>query len=204
MTDIELWKGLKREDKAALEQLFLRYYDDLFRYAVKFCGDETVAEDHIQDLFLRIWKRRDNLGQVTGVKTYLWTALRRSLIVYQRNRQREAEVYSVHEEEGIHMEFAVEEVIIAREKDSKMREALEQALNELSPRQREIIYLRYYHGMSYDEVEAITSLNYQTLRNHTHRALKVLESVIRNHTTGVLLTMMFIQLVNVTSFLPIN
>lgn len=204
MTDIELWQGLKEENKAALEQLFLRYYDDLFRYAVKFCGDEFVAEDHIQELFLRIWKRRDNLGQVTGVKTYLWTALRRSLIIYQRKRQRESQAFISNGREEAHMEFAVEEVIIQKEEDQEKSEALKQALNELSPRQREIIYLRYYHGMSYKEVEAITSLKYQTLRNHVYEALKVLETVMNTRTTGVLLTMALTQLAGIMSFLLIN
>ncbi|MDX1642530.1 MAG: sigma factor, partial [Balneolaceae bacterium] len=71
-----------------MEKLFKRHYDDLFRYAVKFCGSEVKAEDHIQDLFLRIWNRREFLGDVTGVKTYLWTALRRSLISKNKKENR--------------------------------------------------------------------------------------------------------------------
>jgi len=179
MTDTELWEGLKNEKKEALEQLFLRYYDDLFRYAVKVCGDESIAEDHIQDLFLRIWKRRDHLSQVTGVKTYLWTALRRSLIAHQRKKKRESKAIAVNGKINARMEFAVEEVIIQREEDTERKEVLKKALGELSTRKREIIYLRYYHGMSYKEIEAITSLSYQTLRNHIYRALKVLEVMVK-------------------------
>lgn len=198
-----MWRDLKNDEKEALEQLFLRHYNDLFRYAVKFCGDETVAEDHIQELFLKIWKRRDNLGHVTGVKTYLWTALRRRLIIHQRKTQRESRAFAESGKGEIHMQFAVEEVIIQQERDREKREALTQALDELSPRQREIIYLRYYNGMSYKEVEAITSLSYQTLRNHTYQALKILETVMKSHTAGVFLAMALTQLVSFILFLLI-
>lgn len=188
MTDAELWIELKNGNRDALEALFRRYYDDLFRYAVKFCGSEVVAEDHIQDLFLKIWKRRANLGTVTGVKTYLWTALRRSLIQATNKESRKSDIYAQVGEEKSTMHFGVEEIIIQKERGKEKREALKKAVDELTPRQREIIYLRYYEGMAYEEIESITSLNYQTLRNYVYEALKALGDIIGSTQTGMLLT----------------
>lgn len=170
MTVTELWQELKRGQKNALEQLFLLYYADLFRYAVKFSGDEALAEDHIQDLFLNIWKRRDYLGEVTSVKTYLWTALRRSLIHHQREKGQKAKALNKRDMYEVGMQFSEEEIVIREEENKAKREALKNALNKLSPRQREIIYLRYYNGMTYEEINSITSLNYQTLRNHVYNS----------------------------------
>lgn len=178
MTDTELWSQLKKGDRDALEVLFRRYYDDLFRYAVKFCGNEVIAEDQIQELFLRIWKKRDNLGFVTGVKTYLWTALRRRLITQNNKDARKSEVYANFAAEVSRMQFAVDEIIIRREQGQVTRKALKRALDELTPRQREIIYLRYYDGMTYEEIESITSLSYQTLRNYIYESLKVMDDVL--------------------------
>ncbi len=188
MGENKLWQQLKRGDRTALEKIFRRHYDDLFRYAVKFCGSEVVAEDHIQELFLRIWKKRENLGQVTGVKTYLWTALRRSLISQSNKKSRESEVYTKLGKEKSRMQFAPEEIIIKKEKSHAKREALKKAMDELTPRQREILYLRYYDGMTYEEIESITSLNYQTLRNYVYESLKVLDAVMKSPTNGMLLT----------------
>lgn len=185
-TNIELWIQLKEGERDALEMLFRRYYDDLFRYAVKFCGSEVIAEDHIQDLFLRIWKRRDNLGSVTGVKTYLWTALRRSLINHNNKETRRSEIYAELGEEKKIMQFAVEEIMIQREEDHELREALKIAMDALTPRQREILYLRYYDGMTYEEIESITSLNYQTLRNYVCESLKELDVVISSRKTSIM------------------
>lgn len=147
-----------------------------------------VAEDHIQDLFLRIWKKRANLGDVTGVKTYLWTALRRSLIDQIHKESRRSDIYTEFGEETSSMQFAVDEIIIQREKDRAKRAALKKAMDELTPRQREIIYLRYYEGMTYEEIESITSLNYQTLRNYVCKSLKILDGVINSPANGILLT----------------
>lgn len=188
MTDAELWNKLKNGNRNALEVIFCRYYEDLFRYAVKFCGSEVVAEDHIQDLFLRIWKKRNNLGFVTRVKTYLWIALRRSLINQSNKDSRTSEIYAEFGEQKKSMQFAADEIIIKREKDEAKREALKQAMDELTPRQREIIYLRYYEGMTYKEIMSITSLNYQTLRNYVYESLKVLDTVLNRSTNGIMLT----------------
>lgn len=196
MTDTELWRQLKKGNRNALETLFRRYYDDLFRYAVKFCGSEVVAEDHIQELFLRIWKKRENLGCVTGVKTYLWTALRRSLITQSIKESRKSEIYAKLGGETNRMQFAVEEIIIQREKDREKRKALKGAIDELTPRQREIIYLRYYEGMTYEEIETITSLNYQTLRNYVYESLKVLDEIMKKpYTRTVFKTLVSSQLI---------
>ncbi|MDZ7692592.1 MAG: sigma-70 family RNA polymerase sigma factor [Balneolaceae bacterium] len=189
MTDAELWKNLKKGNRNALEVIFCRYYDDLFRYAVKFCGSEVVAEDHIQDLFLRIWKKRNNLGFVTGVKTYLWTALRRSLINQSNKDYRTSEIYAELGEQTNSMQFAADEIIIKKEKDQEKQEALKQAMDELTPRQREIIYLRYYEGMTYEEIMLITSLNYQTLRNYVYESLKVLDTALKSPVNGIMLSL---------------
>lgn len=187
MTDTELWISLKKGNRDALEALFCRYYDDLFRYAVKFYGNEVVAEDHIQDLFLRIWKRRNNLGVVKGVKTYLWTALRRSLMQEHNKQSRKSEIYARVGKAQKRMQFDVEEIIIQKEKSKEKRKALKRAMDKLTPRQREIIYLRYYDGMTYEEIESITSLSYQTLRNYVCESLKVLSNIVNSTKTGIFL-----------------
>src|SRR5690625_2519036 len=74
--------------KDSLEVLYLRFYNNLFDYAVSFCGDADTAEDQIHALFLKIWERRELLPEVEYVKTYLWTSLWRSLIDEQRRQFR--------------------------------------------------------------------------------------------------------------------
>lgn len=185
--DAEIWQRLKRGDKNALELIFHRYHADLYRYAVKLVGDTTLAQDHIQDLFLRIWNRRENLGDVTGVKTYLWTALRRTLLderrkksVYEKRTEEKAEPFKS-------LQFSAEELMIHQEQHIQRRQALRQALDQLSVKQREVLYLKYFDGMSYGEIEQIMSINYQTARNYVYEGLKTLKVILKAHTGDIVL-----------------
>lgn len=181
VSEEKIWVDLKAGEKSALELLFKHYYEDMYWYAVKLCGDKNLAEDHIQNLFLKIWKRRDSLGDVKAVKTYLLTALRRSLISemnktahknfntsfeYSLNKQRFDELFPTY------FAISAEEFIIYEEQTELKKKRLTKALQQLSPRQREVMYLKYYEGMNYGEIEKIMSISYQTARNHCHESLK--------------------------------
>lgn len=187
--DAETWQELKQGNKNALELIFHRYHADLFRYAVKLTGNPVQAEDHIQELFLRIWNRRDNLGDVTGVKTYLWTALRRSLLAEQKEKSWYEQRNGVEQRSDKLriMQFSAEELIIHQEENTQRSRALKQAMDQLSDKQREILYLKYFDGMSYEEIEEIMSINYQTARNYVYEGLKALKVVINTRAAGIIL-----------------
>lgn len=181
-SDTEIWLALKAGDREALKLLYDSYYADLFRYALKFSGSKLMAEDHIQKLFLKIWERREHLGEVTGVKTYLWTALRRSLITRLREKDRLSTNLNVLSIQNAWsgMQFSPEDLIISEERKIQDRAKLKSALDQLSPRQREIMYLKFYDGMSYQEIEGITSLSYQTIYNYVHEGIKALKAILKN------------------------
>ena len=63
------------------------------------------------------------------------------------------------------------EEIRLKEESAKIRERLDQALQELSPRQREIIFLKYFNNLDYEEIAALLSINYQSVLNHVHKAI---------------------------------
>ena len=175
-SDEEIWLALKDGDRTALEILFRRHYEGLFQYGLKMCGRRAVTEDCIQDLFHKIWRHRNNLSEeVKGVKTYLWTALRRRLVTKLKNNRRyrkrvdngRSKIYPA-------MKLSPEELIVKNEMAISKSKKLTHALDQLSPRQHEVLYLKFYEGMSYDEIEQIISISYQTARNHICEALKVL------------------------------
>lgn len=174
--DEKLWLALKDGDRNALEQLFRRHYEDLFQYSLKMSGSRALAEDCIQDLFLKIWRRRNYVGEVKGVKTYLWTALRRSLITALKNKKKNSRWADPDRSElNPVMKLDAEELIIKQELDIHRSRQLEKAMDRLSSRHREVLYLKFYEGMSYNEIEHILSISYQTARNHACEALKALK-----------------------------
>lgn len=189
----EAWKALLSGDRSAFELLFRRYYDDLYRYGVAFCGCPDMAEDHIQKLFLKIWRRRETLGEVSGVKTYLWSGLRRSLIDGFRKQQTKKKYLDKLENNDLGMQLTPEEFIINNELDAIRRRALKEAIGQLSSRQQEVVYLKFYEGMSYDEIEQIMAISYQTSRNYVYEALKALKLRLNPEVmTGILLLITFL------------
>ena len=74
--------------------------------------------------------------------------------------------------------FAREEIIIKDEVKFQQKEELQQALNQLSGRQREVIFLHFYNGMSYGEIEQILSINRQSVRNYIYRGMETLRSLL--------------------------
>ncbi len=192
LKDEDLWEELKAGDRRAFEVLFRRYHKDLFRYAVKFCRDKEMAEDHIQNLFLKIWLRKDNLGDVVAVKTYLWTSLRRELITEMNQEGKKIS----HEESGSPVTgfaLSAEEFIIRNEHASFRKRQLSQAVNALSSKQKEVLYLRFYEGMSYQEIEDIMDINYQVARNYLYQSLQRLRKNVNfEASVSLLLILLFV------------
>jgi RNA polymerase sigma factor (sigma-70 family) len=174
MKDQQLWKKLKAGDRDAFEMLFRRYHKDLYRYAAKFCRDKEMAEDQIQNLFLKIWLRRENLGDVTAVKTYLWTSLRRELITEMNRIDKNVDPDKL-ENSTSKFSLSAEEFIIKNELTNYRKRQLAKAIDTLTSKQKEILYLRFYEGMSYQEIEDIMDINYQVARNYLYKSLQSLK-----------------------------
>lgn len=177
-SDSEAWKAFLDGDCEAFQYLFQTYYDDLYHYAVKFSGDPAAAEDHIQKLFLKLWRKRERLEKVKGVKTYLWSALRRSMIDTHRKRKTERKYRDEYQKNHGRMHYSAEELLIRDEINAIRSSELQAAIHQLSPKEREVLYLKFYEGMSYKEIEQIMSVNYQTTRNYVYRALQSLKELL--------------------------
>lgn len=189
LNDSEAWEAFLNGDCDAFQYLFRTYYDDLYHYAVKFSGEPAVAEDHIQRLFLKLWRRRDQLDKVEGVKTYLWTALRRSIIDTLRRKKTEEKYLNKLKDNRDGMQFTAEELIIRHEMDTMQSRELKEAMHQLTPKEREVLYLKFYEGMSYEEIEQIMSVSYQTSRNYVYRALQSLKAILSSELAFGLLFM---------------
>jgi len=64
MTDNKVWKTFLAGDKNAISEIFLEYYDDLFRYGFKLSSDSGLVEDSIQELFLKLWVPTQPEGEI--------------------------------------------------------------------------------------------------------------------------------------------
>ncbi|GAA5521038.1 RNA polymerase sigma factor [Aliifodinibius salicampi] len=176
--DPDLWQSILEGERDAFELLFQKYFDDLFHYALKLTGQRSIAEDHVQGLFLYIWQKRGTLKEVMAVKTYLWAALRRRIIDSYRKKKTERKYLNTYHDDNLSMQLSSEELIINDEQATIRSKKLKKAIEQLSSRECEVLYLKFYEGMNYQEIEQIMSVNYQTCRNYTYRAIEFLRKTL--------------------------
>jgi RNA polymerase sigma factor (sigma-70 family) len=176
ISDEELWAELKGGHKKSLRTLFLRYYDSLFSYGLTVTSKEEVIEDCLQELFYQLWDQQDNLSQVQKVKGYLWISFRRRLMkkLKKRNHKNRS---AVSLRDGMKKGISVEKAFITDEQTTYIHKKLAQICAELTQREREVLFLKYYEGMSYSEIEQILNLEYQTVRNYMYRAIERLRKI---------------------------
>lgn len=188
------WEKFAGGDEAFFEDVYKGYYTSLFAYGVKLNNSPEVVKDCIHDLFKYIWERREQLEHVHSPKVYLFVSLRRNILKKSKTKWGKSRNLSEVNESAF-TEFSKEDLIIRDEIRHKQGKELQNALNQLSNRQREIIYLHFYNGMSYREIEQILSINRQSVRNHVFSAMQKLRSVLDSHfmrlVIAILLTLTF-------------
>lgn len=165
-----LWSAFVQGDKEALSAIFLENYDDLFRYGQKMVKNHDVVKDAIQDLFLKLWKNRLNLRSVALIKPYLFRALRNHLIDLL-SLQKSVVPLEADLQYPFEVVYSPEDFMINNQLTVEVRNEVINALNELMPRQREVIYLRFFEELDFETIAGIMDMNVQSVRNALHRGM---------------------------------
>lgn len=177
MLDKLLWSRLKAGEQEAFEAIYRAHFSYLYNYGRKIIADEGIVEDSIQDLFVEIWNKRAGLSNTDAIRPYLTVSLRRKLIRAQ-DKSRKTEL-----KESSDMNFAAELsidiLLINKEIDEEKKKKLEAGFKELSSRQKEVLYLKYYSEMDYKDISEAMELNYQSTRNLVSRALQKLGKYVQ-------------------------
>lgn len=176
---LEAWDRFVLGDEKYFKKVFKLYFPLMYGYGVKICDQPELVKDCIQELFRNIWERRDELTHVESPNVYLYVSLRRKILQKIKSQRKcDRNLNEVDEETFIY--FGKEELIIKDEIRYQQKKELQRALNQLSNRQKEVIYLHFYNGMSYGEIEQILMINRQSVRNHMYRAMETLRSLLSN------------------------
>ncbi len=180
MTDensARLWEAFRSGEAPALAALFEAYYAALFSYGLKLTGDEELVKDCIQNLFQKLWRRRSGIRAVLVVKPYLFKALRRHLGDETKLLRQHRHLLPAYTD-SFEVTYSHEEFLIAQQTDKEHNARLLGALNQLSKRQREALYLKFFDDFSYERIAEVMSLNTQSVRNLVFNALKTLRKVM--------------------------
>jgi len=168
--ETQYWDDLRNGDPAALSWLYKRYFKVLYNYGKKFNAEDQALEDAIHDLFVDLWRFRENLSATTSVRFYLYRSLRRRIV--RNDNGRDLFVSDGEISESLLRSVpSFEYETIEKEGTDRRVNHLKKLLNDLSPRQYEAMILRFYDEMSFEEIGGILNVNEQSARNLVQRGV---------------------------------
>ncbi len=172
--DLHLWSSFRHGDQQALADLFLGQYDKLYRYGFRLYPSEDLIKDCIQELFLKLWHKRDSLSEVQEVAPYLCQSLRRGIVDALREGPGRFRLWQSGDEKRLEVSFSHEEFLVSQQIDAEQRQRLTAALNRLSKRQREAVHLRYFENFTPSQIAQIMGLSDQSVYNLLYRSVQIL------------------------------
>lgn len=183
-TDAILWQQLKDGSELALGRLMRKYASQLQNYGYKFIRDEDFVKDCVQEVFIDVWHRRQQLANPDSVRAYLLSSVRRRVLRdgFRQQIRRDNDPVDLSETEAF-VDFSPEWSLIEQESLAEMSRRVAALLNQLPKRQREVLYLRFYQGLERDEIAQIMAINPQSVSNMLQAAFKA----FRELWTGALL-----------------
>src|SRR5262245_5087275 len=171
--DAELVRRIRAGDERALEAVFKAHYAGMASFVQRFVRSPDLAEELVQDVFLKLWSKREQLAEIETFRTYLFRAARNTALNYLRRAKLERRW---REEQGTDDDpptsFAADEETVEQE----LSVAITEAINRLPPRCREIFLLSRDGGLTYAEIARSLEISVKTVETQMGRALKSLRA----------------------------
>ena len=180
-TDGELLRRLRAGDERALEIVFRAHYSGMASFVQRFVRSPDVAEELVQDLFLKLWTKREQLSEIETFRTYLYRAARNQALNWLRRQKLERRWQDEHagEEEAITTETADEDA-----SEHEGAAAVRSAIDRLPPRCREVFLLSRDGGLTYAEIARTLDISVKTVETQMGRALKSLRVALQRYRTS--------------------
>lgn len=175
--DQEIWRAFRAGDRDAFALIFERHYRHLYSYGRQFLDDDTLTEDAIQDLFINLWRTRENLTEeVDNVKFYLFRCLRRS-IRRLSDREKRFEKQDLSQTPETFLNLVEKPEYSSEDEEPLLTRRLKSLIAQLPNRQREVIMLRYYENFKTEEIALLMGVSVKTVQNTLFNAM----ASLRNH-----------------------
>lgn len=174
--ETHLWQTFQQGDRDSFAKIYHRYFNNLFEYGARISEDRELVKDCIHDLFIKIWSNKSNLGKVENIKAYLLVSLRGTIYnkIQKNSKHRSLEI---KDDQNFELSFSVENELIKREQLNADAKELLKSINQLTTRQKEFIYLRYFEDLNYDEISVIMSISTKATYKLSARSLEGLREI---------------------------
>lgn len=180
-------------DYKAFTKLYEMYIAEVTNYASKFTNDIQIIEDCIHDIFVLLWNNRLQLEITYSFKAYLFKCVRTS-IIRKIEKHKKTVFIEEAEEEVLSFFMSDEEKYIDAESYTLLREKMSNILSLLTFKQKEVIYLRFYQGLSFDEIAINMNLTTKACYKLMGRAISELRKTCSHSFNTYYLSFLFLLL----------
>jgi RNA polymerase sigma-70 factor (family 1) len=167
-SEAELLVLLQEGSRGAFKTIYLSYYNKIYVYALKFTKSTDLAEDIAQDVFIKVWENRQSLTEITFFRGYLFTICKNQTLNLLSRAATEARIKTsiLSAFAGFHSDD--ENKIQSAEYERLLNEAIE----HLPPKRKEIFRLCKVEGLSYEEAAGRLGITTGTVNDHIVKATR--------------------------------
>lgn len=149
--------------------------DKLYRYAYRIVKDEMEAEDVVQEVIIKLWKKKEQFAEIGNKEAWCMT-LTRNLSI-DKTRSRKGRVESI--EDYHHVKDSARDPY-SETKSSDMMKHIMELMDKLPDNQKSVLHLRDVEGYSYKEISEITTLSVDQVKVNLYRARKSMRDKLLN------------------------
>lgn len=177
-----LFQRFKEGNAKALEELFHRTFPRLFNFASKITKEDQVAEDILQEVFIKVWEKKSEIKSV-NIEAYLFRLVRNKCLDYIKFvkvvNERDIELESVQKiEELYRIDFIRDEPYLLIQEELKIE--IERTIDSLPPRCKEVFILSKIEGLKNREIAQKLHINIKNVERHLARASKAFKFKFSN------------------------
>ncbi len=173
--------GIKRGDTDTFKRLYKLYYSGLCILACRYTGKQEIAEEIVQETFMKIWEGRKHIDIRGSLHSYLYTTVRNNSLNYLKHLMVERKFSAQKARE---LQQAINFMQMSSEDGSSLlvteeiEKSLHEALESLPPRCREIFLLHRNHEMKYSEIAQKLNISKNTVQRQISIALEKLRKIL--------------------------
>jgi len=183
LSDKDILFNLVDEDIESYSILVDRYKNRLLNFVYRFVKDFDVAEDIVQETFLRVYRKRHNYKAIANFSTWLFT-IAGNLAKSELRRRKRWKFFSLDAYNDNEKKFELPDNGIKPDRAASVSildENIQNAIDKLQDKYKESLILRDIEGMSYKQIADITRVPVGTVKSRVNRARKKLRKKLRDH-----------------------
>jgi RNA polymerase sigma-70 factor (ECF subfamily) len=183
-----LFDNIKKGDLHSFEILFHQYYGLLCSFAEKITKNSAVAEEIVQEFFVRLWEKRTQINIETSVKSYFYQSVKNlclNYIQHQKIKEKHHLVIQSEHESVNNLEDAFLEIDLA--------DKIEQSILSLPEKRREIFKLSRESGLKYHEIAKKLNISIKTVEAQMNLAIKHLRNKLKDYITLLLIILYLLK-----------